>query len=259
MFAGIRNWLDRRAIERSTFTDAQWRAAFDALPLLAGLNGDERTKLRQLATLFCHRKSFERAQDLVVTDEMLLLIALQACLPILELGIEAYDGFTSIIIYPSGFAPEHSYIDEYGVEHRVREEMSGEAWERGPVLLSWDDVNTAGDEDGYNLVIHEFAHKLDMLNGSANGFPPLHHGMNASTWSEIFSRGYEDFRRKCDTGVDIGIDCYASESPAEFFAVMSEVFFERPGLLQRHYPSVYAQLGLYYRQDPVRRPGPGYR
>ena len=259
MLKHFRNWLDRRVVERSLFTDAQWQSALARLPLLSGLNDDERAKLRELVILFCHRKSFEGAHGLTVTDEMVLLIALQACLPILELGLDAYDGWSSVIIYPTGFVPEHSYVDEYGVEHHVRAEMSGEAWERGPVLLSWDDIGWAGETDGYNLVIHEFAHKLDMLNGSVNGFPPLHPGMSASTWSDIFSQGFRDFAGKCDAGIDVGIDCYASESPAEFFAVMSEVFFERPELLQRHYPSVYMQLNLYYRQDPLVRTGPGYR
>lgn len=227
------------------------------MPLLTGLSQDERDRLRQMALLFCHRKSFEGAHGLVISDEMALLIALQACLPVLELGLETYAGWTSVIVYPSGFAPEYSYVDEFGVEHHVKTEMSGEAWPQGPVLLAWDDVSQAGECDGYNLVIHEFAHKIDMQNGDANGFPPLHRDMNAKSWSEIFSRGYEEFTRDCDAGVDSGIDCYAAESPAEFFAVLSETFFEKPGLLQRRFPAIYAQLKLFYRQDPVRRPRPG--
>jgi len=253
MFANIRNWLERRAVEQSGFSDAQWQSAFAALPLLASLNNDEREKLRRLAILFCQRKTFEGAHGLVVSNEMALIIALQACLPILELGLGVYDGWTTVIVYPSGFVPEYTYQDEYGVEHHVRSAMSGEAWLRGPVLLSWDDVSQAGEPDGYNLVIHEFAHKLDMQNGEANGFPPLHRDMNVASWSEIFSRGYADFVRKCDAGARIGIDCYAAESPAEFFAVLSETFFEQPRILQRHYPAIYAQLKLYYRQDPVTR------
>ena len=258
MFEFIRNRLDRRILERSPITSAQWQAAFSPLPLLDGLSDDERRRLIHLATLFCHRKSFEAAHDLVITDEMKLVIALQACLPVLELGLGVYDGWTAVIVYPSGFTPEYTYEDEYGVEHRVRDEMSGEAWPRGPVLLSWDDVCPEGETDGYNLVIHEFAHKLDMQNGDANGFPPLHRDMDAAVWSDIFSKSYDDFVRRCDTGDDLGIDCYAAESPAEFFAVMSEVFFAKPGLLQRHYPAVYAQLKKYYRQDPVTRPGLKY-
>ena len=253
MFNTIKNWLERRIVGYSRISPDQWGAAFARLPLLGGLSESERKRLKELAVLFCHRKSFEGAHGHAVTDEMALVIALQACLPVLELGLGVYDGWSSVIVYRSGFAPVHSYRDEYGVEHSVQSELSGEAWQRGPVVLAWDDASRAGEVDGYNLVIHEFAHKLDMQNGTANGFPPLHRGMDASTWSLIFTQGFEDFVRKCDHGDDLGIDCYAAESPAEFFAVMSEVFFERPKLLRRHYPSVYAQLKRYYRQDPGMR------
>ena len=102
-------------------------------------------------------------------------------------------------------------------------------------------------------MIHEFAHKLDMQNGDANGFPPLHPGMDLKAWTEAFSVGFEDLQHRCSNGMHIGIDCYAASSPAEFFAVLSEVFFERPDVLQRHYVKVFEQLRLYYRQDPSTR------
>ncbi len=258
MIALIRNWLDRRTIARSDITPAEWRAAFDALPLLDRLDAEENRRLRELAILFLRRKAFEGAHGMAVTREMALVIALQACLPILELGLDVYAGWSAVIVYPSGFATHQVYVDEFGVEHFERRDLDGEAWERGPVLLAWDEAGRAGERDGFNLVIHEFAHKLDMQNGDANGFPPLHADMDPKAWTDIFSKGYEDFARKCDAGIDLGIDCYAAEAPAEFFAVMSEVFFERPDLLDRHYPAVYAQLRKYYRQDPLfrlRHPG----
>ncbi len=253
MFEFLRNWFDRRVIERSNIADSEWQAAFAGLSLLDGLGDDEKQRLRELAILFMHRKAFEGAHGMAVTREMALVIALQACLPILQLGLDAYAGWSAVIVYPSGFETHQIYVDEFGVEHFERRDLDGEAWERGPVLLAWDEAGRAGERDGFNLVIHEFAHKLDMQNGDANGFPPLHADMDPKIWTEIFSKGYEDFARNCDAGVDLGIDCYAAESPAEFFAVMSEVFFERPDLLDRHYPSVYAQLRKYYRQDPLLR------
>ena len=255
MFSKIRNWLDRRIVARSDIPAAQWQAAFEVLPLLDGLDSEQCRRLRELAILFMHRKTFAGAHGLEVTRPMQLVIALQACLPILELGLDYYDGWQTVIVYPSGFAPEHVYTDEFGVEHRIRDELSGEAWHRGPVLLSWDDAESAGEIDGYNLVIHEFAHKLDMLNGEANGFPPLHRGMDTAEWTREFSRGFEDFERRCERGEDIGIDEYAASDPAEFFAVLSEVFFERPDLLQHYYPKIYRLLGEYYRQQPLRRSG----
>ncbi len=253
MIEMFRNWLDRRAVARSDITPEEWRAAFAALPLLDGLDDDEQRRLRELVILFQHRKAFEGAHGMAVTREMALIIALQACLPVLELGLEAYDGWSAVIVYPSGFETHQVYVDEFGVEHIEQRDLDGEAWERGPVLLAWDEAVSAGERDGINLVIHEFAHKLDMQNGDANGFPPLHPDMDPKTWTDILSKGYDDFARRCDAGEDTGIDCYAAESPAEFFAVMSEVFFERPDLLVRHYPAVYAQLRRYYRQDPLAR------
>ena len=253
MFRVFRTWRERRIVERADIDQRQWQAALDALPVLDGLDTAEQARLRELTVLFLHYKFFSAARDFEISETMKLVIALQACLPILNLGIECYDGWDSIIVYPSGFAPEHVYLDEFGVEHVVREEMSGEAWQRGPVLLSWDEALTAGELDGFNLVIHEFAHKLDMQNGEANGFPPLHHDMDPASWTQIFSSAFTDFERRCEHGEDTGIDDYAASNPAEFFAVLSEVFFERPEWLDASYPAVYAQLRLYYRQDPLRR------
>ena len=250
MYQTIRNWLDRRIIERSTITPPQWSAAFAALPLLDGLIEDEKRRLRELAILFLHRKAIEGAHELAVTQSMALIIALQACLPILELGLARYAGWTTVIVYPSGFAPERLVMDEYGVEHRVRDELSGEAWQRGPVILAWDETEHAGYVDGHNLVIHEFAHKLDMQNGEANGFPPLHRGMDLVAWTRAFSAGFEDFQHRCRAGDHIGISCYGTSSPAEYFAVLSEVFFERPDLLRRYYAAVYEQMRLFYRRNP---------
>mgnify|MGYP001812357624 FL=1 len=251
MFHFIQNWLNRRIIQRSTITLSQWDAAFSSLPLLQGLTPDEKHTLQELAVLFLHHKVFEGAHDLEVTSDMKLIIALQACLPILKLGWGGYDRWVTVIVYPAGFAPQRIVRDEYGVEHHVQDNLSGEAWYRGPVVLSWDDTEHAGVIDGYNLVIHEFAHKLDMQNGDANGFPPLHKGMDSKAWSEALGAGFEDLQHKCSTGKDIGIDCYAASSPAEYFAVLSEVFFERPEVIQQQYPAVYDQLRQYYRQDPL--------
>jgi Mlc titration factor MtfA (ptsG expression regulator) len=253
MFTSIRNWLNRRIIQRSTISPEQWSSAFASLPLLRGLPDQERQMLRELATLFLHHKSFEGSHGLVITQPMALIIALQACLPIIRLGLECYKGWVSVIVYPEGFAPKRVIRDEYGVEHHVQSSLAGESWLRGPVVLAWDETENAGIIDGHNLVIHEFAHKLDMQNGVANGFPPLHADMRSAVWAEAFGAGFEDFQHKCSSGENIGIDCYAASSPAEYFAVLSEVFFERPDLLRQHYAAIYDHLRDYYRQDPLMR------
>lgn len=253
VFDAIRQWLDRRIIARSTITPAQWSATYQALPLLINLSDRDKQRLQELVILFLHRKAFEGAHGLQVTQAMKLVIAMQACLPILHLGLDCYDGWYSIIVYPAGFAPKRVVMDEYGVEHHVQSGLSGESWQRGPVILSWTDSEHAGIIDGQNLVIHEFAHKLDMQNGSANGFPPLHSSMQKEEWVKAFSAGFEDFKQQCENGHHPDIDCYGATSPAEFFAVFSEVFFEQPGLLVTHYPQIHAQLKLYYKQDPLQR------
>ena len=253
MFQFIHNWFERRIIRRSTITAEQWSQAFASLPLLHGLSAGEKQSLQELAILFLDDKAFEGAKGFDVTQAMTLIIALQACLPLLNTGLRSYDGWYTVIVYPAGFAPERVFRDEYGVVHHVQSNLSGEAWLRGPVVLSWVETAHAGVIDGHNLVIHEFAHKLDMLNGYSNGFPPLHVGMDSVKWAEAFTAGFKDFQRKCKRRKRIGIDCYGASSPAEYFAVLSEVFFERPGIIKKYYPDVYEQLRLYYRQDPLTR------
>ncbi|KPJ91560.1 MAG: hypothetical protein AMJ53_11395 [Gammaproteobacteria bacterium SG8_11] len=253
MFTVIRNWWHERIVKRSAISESQWNQAFAQLPLLNGLTAKERAQLRKLAILFLHYKSLEGAHDLVISQEMALTIALQACLPILHLGFYWFDGWVSVIVYPAAFAPERVYMDEMGLEHRSNAVLSGESWQRGPVILSWEDSQHAGIADGHNLVIHEFAHKLDGLNGSANGFPPLHKNMRAAKWSKVLGEAFEDFQYKVSRGAYVTIDTYAATSPAEFFAVLSEVFFERPDDLHVLYPQVYDQFKQFYRQDPLAR------
>jgi len=255
LFSFIRHWLERRTISRSKITTAQWQDAFASLPLLDGLTDDEKQRLKELVILFIERKSFDGAHGLVVTLPMALIISLQACLPVLKLDLNAYDGWTSIIVYPAGFSPERKVVDEYGVTHYEKKNLAGESWLNGPIVLSWDETDRAGIIDGSNLVIHEFAHKLDMENGVANGFPALHRDMLSSTWVDAFSQGFEQLQSRCQQGKPVDIDCYAATSPAEFFAVLSEVFFERPNLINQHYPKIYQLLQQYYRQNTLARFG----
>ncbi len=203
--------------------------------------------------LFLDRKRFAPAHGLALTSAMRYAVAAQACLLILNLDFDYYEGWNEIIVYPDEFVPRHEYVDEAGVVHVNRHPMAGEAWQSGPVILSWADTQTSYADDGVNVVIHEFAHKLDMLNGEPNGYPPLHKGMSRSAWAEAFGTAYDDFCRRVDSGEDTGIDPYASESPGEFFAVLSEVFFEAPHALKRDYTLVYDQLSAFYRQDPAAR------
>jgi Mlc titration factor MtfA (ptsG expression regulator) len=169
---------------------------------MRGLAADEDERLRALAEHFLAGKHFSGTHGLAIEERMRVVVAAQACILVLELGIEWYEGWSEIIVYPSQFAPEREVMDEAGVVHLTNDPMAGEAWLGGPVVLSYEDVALAGDEEqrvaGYNVVIHEFAHKLDMRNGDPNGFPPLHRGMPVAAWKAAFAPAYEDFCARVD-------------------------------------------------------------
>jgi hypothetical protein len=230
---------------------AQWRRVEATLPFLDHLTAADRARLREMALAFLASKQFHGAQGLALDDDMLLAIALQACLPVLHIGLQAYDGWVGVIVYPGDFLIPRRIVDEAGVLHEYEDEVLGEAWEGGPVLLSW-----FADEDapaGVNVVIHEFAHKLDMENGGVDGLPRLRPGMSRQAWAEAFGKAYEDFCAEVDRGVDTAIDPYGAEHPGEFFAVVSEVFFEDPLVLRGRFPAVYDQLVHFYGMDPAAR------
>ena len=228
---------------------AQWARVEAGLPFLDHLAPADRARLREMALAFIEQKEWHGAQGLDLTPDIQLSIALQACLPVLNLGLDSYRGWVGVIVYPGDFVIPRQTMDEAGVVHEYDDEVAGEAWEGGPVLLSWFDK--AEEADGMNVVIHEFAHKLDMLNGMPDGLPPLHEGMSRQAWLDAFEPAYRDFCERVDDGEDTLLDPYATQHPAEFFAVMSEAFFETPELLRHEYPAVYEQLKLFYRQDPA--------
>lgn len=251
-------WRDARrgAKPGDRYAASDWDAAWAALPLLRGLDRDQATRLRGLTLRFLRDKRLEPVQGLELTDPMRLLLGLQACLPILELGLHWYRGWYALVLYPTEFRTEHEQTDEHGLVWTQSEIRSGESWDLGPVILSWADVEGGFELDGYNVVIHELAHKLDSRDGAINGRPPLHPGMSGARWTQVFTAAYEDLCRRDEGGEETAIDPYACESPAEFFAVVSEAFFETPALLVGEYPEVYVQLQAFYRQDPLARLGP---
>ena len=232
-------------LAKHAIDDRLWSSATGRLEFLPSS-----PKLRELALLFLAEKQFVGAQGLEVTDRMRVSIAAQACLPVLELGLDWYSGFTGIVVYPGDFRVKRSEVDEAGVVHEWDDELAGEAMPGGPVVLSWD--ATAHDPQ-INVVIHEFAHKLDMLNGAADGVPPLHVGMDRNRWMAVFAEAYEGFCDAVERGKDTWLDPYAAEHESEFFAVISEAFFREPAETRRRYPDVYEQLALFYRQDPLKR------
>jgi Mlc titration factor MtfA (ptsG expression regulator) len=242
----------KRILRDALLADALWQQTRANHPILARLQPDELARLRELTTLFMHEKLFEPVRGLALDDAMRAMIAVQACLPILHLGLDWYDDWRTVVVYPGQFVRRRELFDNSGVMHEWREVLGGESWERGPVILSWADVDASGLGEGYNVVIHEMAHKLDMRNGDADGFPPLHRTMKPRAWTDAFTFAYQDLSRRVDGHDFAPIDAYATESPAEFFAVVSEYFFELPQLLADTYPEVYRQLAAFYRQDPLK-------
>ena len=245
----LTDWRRGRVLRRHRIDDALWREATRGLDFLPRDESAE-PKLRELALVFLAEKEFAGAHGLEVTDRMRVSIAAQACLPVLELGLDWYSGWRGIVVYPGDFRVRRQEMDEDGVVHEWDDELAGEAMPGGPVVLSWDAL--AHDPE-INIVIHEFAHKLDMLNGVADGVPPLHVGMDRRAWRTAFDEAYDGFCDALERRKDTWLDPYAAEHPSEFFAVISEAFFREPRETRRRYPDVYQQLRLFYRQDPAAR------
>ncbi|MCP5141818.1 MAG: zinc-dependent peptidase [Gammaproteobacteria bacterium] len=247
-----RRWLGLTQPEPPS--SAAWHTLTAGMPLLQGLRNEESERLRQLVGDFVADKQFHGADGIEIDDRMRLLIAAQACLPILNLGLNWYRGWHSIIVYPDSFRVPYRETDQAGVVHEGEHIHDGEAWLDGPVVLSWPDVVTsAAGEYDENLVIHEFAHKLDQRDGAANGMPPLPRGMSRATWSRDFGAAFDDLNARLDEGRDALLGDYEASAPAEFFAAVCELFFVRPDLVHEDWPAVYAQLRTFFRQDPLGR------
>jgi Mlc titration factor MtfA (ptsG expression regulator) len=239
----LTDWRRRRVLEKHKVDDALWRRATAKLSFLPG-----NARLKDLVVLFLAEKEFAGAHGIEVTDAMRVAIAAQACLPILELGLDWYRGWHGVVVYPGDFRVHRTEVDEHGVTHEWEDELAGEAFPGGPVVLSWDAL---AHDPAMNVVIHEFTHKLDMLNGAADGLPPLHPGMDRRAWAVAFEAAYQGFCDALERGRDTWLDPYAAEHPSEFFAVVSEAFFTDADETRRRYPEVYDQLRLFYRQDPA--------
>ncbi|MCC5888021.1 MAG: zinc-dependent peptidase [Gammaproteobacteria bacterium] len=250
MLKRLRHWREDRLIARLDLAD-QWESAVAPWPVAARYRGEARRRLKDTALRFVLRKQFVAGADFELDAPMRLLVATMAAVPVLELGLDWYRGWSSVVLYETPFVPAQEWEDEFGVVHQSDEALSGEAWPQGPVILSWHDVLEANGADGYNVVIHEMAHKLDMLDGDANGAPPLHRDMDPAAWKQSFSAAWDALEASAATETDdLPLDPYALTDSGEFFAVTSECFFEAPDRLATTWPDVYAQLRAFYRQDP---------
>lgn len=248
-------WLRRRRPARP-IPDALWQQTLAAFPFLHEAGAGQAQRLRQLAGEFLASKEFHGAGGLAITDAMAVAIAAQAVLPVLHLGLGWYDDFVGIVVHPDQVVAPRSEQDETGVVHEWQEVLAGEAMERGPVMLSWSDVQQAGAaaEEGYNVVVHEFVHKIDMRDGEPDGCPPLPTGSARRAWLQVLQAEYERFRERVVIAERFGgeapwLDPYGAENPGEFFAVAGEAYFVNRTRFGREFPALLALFDGFFRRE----------
>ncbi|MFN9449575.1 MAG: zinc-dependent peptidase [Rubrivivax sp.] len=254
---GLGSWLrerwaqrqERRALARRAIPDITWRRTLRRFPFLVEGAGRDEERLRRMTSLFLDQKEFSGAHGLKVTDDMAVAIAAQACLPVLHLGLGLYSGFVGIVVHPGAAKVYRERVGEDGVVHAGDEELAGEAHHGGPVMLSWRDVRASGASAprGYNVVIHEFAHVIDMANGDADGHPPLPPDIDMAEWASTFRGEFERFAARVDGYEPTVMDPYASQGPDEFFAVATEAFFVNREAFAQEHPALDALLARFYR------------
>lgn len=223
-----------------------------------GMDQACRLRLHALVQQFLHEKTFVGCAGLEITDEMRITIAGQACLLVLgrageSIPAEVYPSLHAVLVYPGAFLVPRREVDAAGVVSEQRQDLLGESWGDGRVILSWDHVRRAGVDEAaasHNVVLHEFAHQLDSESGNTNGAPYLGSTARYRSWSEVLSRDYDQLRREAMWGHQGVLDHYGASSPAEFFAVATESFFEQPHQLARRHPALFGEFLKYYRLDP---------
>lgn len=234
--------------------DALWHGALARYPFLAQRPDAELLRLRTLTAGFLASKEFHGAQGFEITDEVAVDIAAQAVLPVLFLGLHWYDDFVGIVVHPDEVVARRETMDDAGVVHHYDEVLAGEAMEGGPVMLSWRDVAGAGDaaHEGYNVVIHEFVHKLDMRDGAPDGCPPLPSAQARRDWLAVLQPAYDAFREQVIIAERFGrkptwLDPYGAESIDEFLAVASEAYFVSREHFAREFPALVPLLDGFFR------------
>jgi Mlc titration factor MtfA (ptsG expression regulator) len=217
-----------------------------------GMPAAQQRRLGRLVQQFLFQKKFVGCAGLELTDEMRVTIAGQACLLLLGRGEAVYPGLDTVLLYPGAFLVPRREVDAAGVVTERRQDLLGESWGDGRVVLSWEHVRRAGlaPEGAHNVVLHEFAHQLDSESGSTNGAPYLGSRASYRSWAEVLSRDYANLRAEAFFGEHGVLDHYGATSPAEFFAVATESYFEQPWRLAARHPALYEEFLKYYRIDP---------
>lgn len=253
----LRGWRLRRearALERRAIPDALWKLTLARAPFLARRRDEDLAELRRLTSLFLDDKGFHGVDGFEVTDEIAVAVAAQACLPVLRLGLQCYAGLSTIVMHPDEVVARRVVTDDDGVVHEYDEPLVGEASvDTGQLMLTWTDVRDAHEHAdwGYNVVIHEFAHLLDALNGEIDGIPGPMAIEDQERFAEVIDAEYERFCDRLDAGEETLLDPYGGEGVQEFFAVAAEAFFVAPRPMKKEQPALYRLLSQYFRQDPA--------
>ena len=245
--------LRRARVRRQPFPHA-WREILRRrMPAFARLPVDLQLQVKKHVQVLVAEKPFIGCAGLEVTDEMRVLIAAQAALLLLHRQADYFGNLRQVLVYPGAFVVDREHADGSGLTHATRRALSGESWQQGQLLLSWDDVlaGAADPDDGHNVVIHEFAHQLDQERGRANGAPWLGRREAYGRWAHVLSAEFDRLRQRLARGEHGVIDPYAATDPAEFFAVVSEHFFEQPAALAAAHHALYAEFARLYRCDPL--------
>ncbi|RTL33242.1 MAG: zinc-dependent peptidase [Burkholderiales bacterium] len=253
----LRDWRERRAIERHAIPDALWELTLLRYPFLARRSVTDLAELRRLCSLFLAGKEFHGAKGFEVTDQIAVAVAAQACLPVLKLGLGWYDRFVGIVMHEGELIVQRSYEDEDGVVHEYEEELAGEAMGGMPLTLAWEAIEVSDDparfasDDVFNVVIHEFAHVIDMRDGESDGVPPLGSAAEREAWIGVIDSQWERFCARVNAGLPTVIDPYGAEAVDEYFAVAVEAFFVAPAAMRAEEPAMYALLAGFFQQDPA--------
>ncbi|EMN5860750.1 DgsA anti-repressor MtfA [Pluralibacter gergoviae] len=243
-----------KAHETSRNADIEWEQALD-VPILANLSADEQARLTQLATRFLQQKRMVPLQGLNLEPIHSARIAMLFCLLVLELGFEWLDGFHEVLIYPAPFVVDDEWEDDIGLVHSQRVVQSGQSWQQGPIVLNWLDIQDSFDASGFNLIIHEVAHKLDVRNGDRASGIPLIPLREVAGWEHDLHAAMDNIQEEIDLVGEsaASIDAYAATDPAECFAVLSEYFFSAPELFAPRFPALWQRFCHFYQQDPLLR------
>jgi Mlc titration factor MtfA (ptsG expression regulator) len=222
------------------------------LPLYRKLPDELKQQLHLRIASFVESVRFEGCNGLELTDDMVLTVAAQACLLVIHRDGMLYPDLRVVYLYPSSFSSVHKSVDAMGIVTEGRVHRLGESWETGTIVLSWDSVEQGAHDirDGHNVTFHEFAHQLDHEDGPTDGAPGLGSRAAYRSWARVFSENYSDFLELTERGRKTVLDAYGATNPAEFFAVTTETFFEKPVQLSEDRPDLYQELMAYYKVDP---------